>query len=117
MVSKTPAQRVRRYRRRMARSLGLTRVEVMVPRDRVPELRAYATVLREPAVARAQLALLIERAVREFGARCLWNVDLSRRDEAMRQVIVERLRKHGGHEGWRLAMEIDAQARKAAAGS
>ena len=114
-VDKTGASRVRRYRRRMAGTLGLMRLEVMVPRARADEVRAYAGRLREATVARAKLDQLLDVAVRRFGARCLWNVDLSRRDEATRQTIVARLRKHGGHEGWRLAMEIEDLSRKAAA--
>jgi hypothetical protein len=106
------ASRVRRYRRRMADRLGLVRVEVMVPRDRAGEVRAHAARLREAATARAKLSALLDEAVRHFGARCLWNIDLSRRDAEMHRVIVARLRKHGGHAGWRLAAEIEALSRK-----
>ncbi|MGQ0664990.1 MAG: hypothetical protein ACT4P2_15695 [Pseudomonadota bacterium] len=114
MTDVTVAARVRRHRRRMARTLGLVRVEVVVPRERADGVKAYATRLRETAVARAKLDRLLDRAVRRFGPRCLWNVDLARRDEPMRAIIVSRLRKHGGHEGWRLASEIEEMARKAA---
>jgi hypothetical protein len=66
-------------------------------------------------MGRAKLDRLLQRAVAEFGPLCLWNLDLSRRDDAMREVIVMRLRKYGGHGGWRLAGEIEAAARAAAA--
>lgn len=115
-MDNTVAARVRRYRRRMAGSLGLARVEVMVPSHRADEVRAYAARLRAAAMARTELDKRLDEAVRRFGARCLWNVDLSRRDDAMRRLIVTRLRKHGGHEGWRLAMDIEELARKTASG-
>jgi hypothetical protein len=115
MVDRTVAARVMRHRRRMARTLGLVRVEVVVPRAHADGVKAYAARLRGAVVARAKLDALLDRAVRQFGPRCLWNVDLARRDEPMRAIIVARLRKHGGHDGWRLAMEIEESARKAAA--
>jgi hypothetical protein len=57
----------------------------------------------------------MDRAVVEFGARCLWNLDVRRRDEKMRDIVVMRLRKHGGHDGWKLAMKITDAARRASA--
>ena len=113
MADRTGAARVRRYRRRMSRGLGLARVEVLVPHEQAAHVRAYAASLRDAAVARAKVNKLLDRAVREFGPRCLWNVDVSQRDEVTRAIIVARLRKHGGHDGWRLAMEIDELAHKA----
>jgi non-ribosomal peptide synthetase component F len=100
----------------MAGTLGLVRLEVIVPRTRVDAVRAYAVRLREATLARTRLDQLLDAAVRRFDARCFWNVDLSRRDPATRQLIVSRLRKHGGHAGWRLATDIEDLLRKAAAG-
>lgn len=115
MPDRTIARRVRRYRRKLADIHGLVRVEVLVPRDKTQEVREFAARLRAPAAGRAKLDRLLQQAVTEFGPLCLWNLDLSRRDDTMREVILARLRKYGGHRGWQLAGEIDAAARLAAA--
>lgn len=115
MADYTVASRVKRYRQRLSERRGLVRVEVMVPKEEVPTLRSFAAKLRARAAARDQLRELLDRAVEEFGPRCLWNVDLARRDDAMQAVIVSRLRKHGGHNGWNLASAIEQAARDAAA--
>lgn len=114
MADYTVARRVKRYRQRLSEGRGLVRVEVMVPKKEAASLRRFAAELRNRAAARDQLHRLLDRAVHEFGPRCLWNVDLARRDEAMRSVIVSRLRKHGGHGGWHLASAIEQAARDAA---
>ena len=107
----------------------MVRVEVMVPQISAEALRAYAANLRASAKARvpkgdaearrvlaaelrARAKALIERnelaraAIEQFGASCLWNVDLSRPIDALIPVIIERLRLHGGHAGWRMATKL-----------
>lgn len=109
MPDLTVAKRVQRFRRRRADE-GLVRVELVVPRDKVAQIKAYAAELRAPAIASRRLERLIETAIDRFAPTCFWNIDLSRRDAAIRDVMVARLRKHGGHDGWALASEIDRMA-------
>jgi hypothetical protein len=114
MADRTAADRVKRYRRRLVEQHGLARVEVLVPRDKVAAVRSYAAQLRAPKRSQMALDRLVDEAIERFAPTCLWNVDVSRRDAVMREVIVSRLRKHGGHEGWRLAAEIERAARQTA---
>jgi hypothetical protein len=88
---------------------GLIRVEVLVP----PEGRE--TILKEAGKLRSahrhtyawndHLEALFQEALARFGTRCLWNAKPTKSIEGIR-VIVDRLRKYGGMDAWRLAAEI-----------
>jgi hypothetical protein len=53
-----------------------------------------------------ELQKLHTEAISRFGAQCLWNASPSQTMDGMR-VIVDRLRRYGGMEAWRLATEIE----------
>lgn len=53
-----------------------------------------------------ELQKLYTEATSRFGAQCLWNASPSQTMDGMR-VIVDRLRRYGGMEALRLALEIE----------
>jgi hypothetical protein len=53
-----------------------------------------------------ELQKLHTEAISRFGAQCLWNASPSQTMYGMR-VIVDRLRRYGSMEAWRLATEIE----------
>ena len=53
-----------------------------------------------------QLHALIELAINQFGPTCFGNVRLTGNDGSDLPLIIDRLRKYGGMNGWRLASEI-----------
>lgn len=96
-----------REQRRLA---GLKRVEVVVPSDKVDLVRAYAAELREgsDSEARQRVRQLLVKAYRNFGARCLDNieVDPDRADFADAAVVAAALMHRGNAEAYKLGREI-----------
>jgi hypothetical protein len=69
-----------------------------------------ARAVDERIARQAEIAALVDEAFRRFRARCFWNVRADRPLSLLAPLVGRRLRKYGGHEGLRLAAEIDTAA-------
>jgi hypothetical protein len=69
-----------------------------------------ARAVRERLVRQERVRELLDEAMRRFGAKCLWNVNLDQPTARLVPEIYTRLRKYGGMEGIKLAMAIEALA-------
>ena len=52
---------------------------------------------------------LLDRAVEDFGPRCLWNVPAELPLRARAKIVYDQISKYGGVEGMRRAVEIRDQ--------
>lgn len=99
---------------RRSRFVLATKRQDMVVQTGTPEksaLMAAATEANHPTAdsAGADIASLRAIALKRYRSRCFWNIQVPD-GPAGNQIIVERLKKHGDMEAWRLAVEIEALA-------
>lgn len=76
---------------------------------KVQGAQAFATTSANPAAAGRRIAELRSLALSRYAGCCFWNMRVPAGAEGDK-VIVERLKKHGDMEAWRLAVEIEALA-------
>lgn len=82
------------------------------PRDKIDMLRrSKIDELSDPEVANAYDGLYA-RAIGEFGAMCLWNINTQPTDEGM-DIIAEQLMKYGDFKAWKLAALIKSRIGRA----
>ena len=105
-------ERVRAHRRSL-QSLGLQRVELIVPADKVSAIKQYATKLRKSAkkLTKAQLSeirSLVREAFEKHQSSCLDNisVDLMRVGPVEAQVVANALMKRGDSDAFKLGRRI-----------
>jgi len=60
----------------------------------------------------ANIENMVSMAIDRFSSSCFWNVKIPTSIEASLPLVVGRLRKYGGMEGWRLAASITEAAGK-----
>jgi hypothetical protein len=106
-------QRVSKVRERH-RKAGFKRVEVLVPKDQVDALKAYAAQLREGSQSeRVEKARkLIAKAYRQFHASCLDNIDVNPEDANLSDaaVVAAALMHRGNAEAFKLGRQLRSLA-------
>lgn len=106
-------QQVSKVRERH-RKAGFKRVEVLVPKDQVDALKAYAAQLREGSQSeRVEKARkLIAKAYRKFHASCLDNIDVDpdAADLADAAVVAAALMHRGNTEAFKLGRQLRSLA-------
>lgn len=100
-------------RLRMRRSqVGLKRVEVYVPRDKVDLLKAYVAQLSAESESERLLKVrkLVGKAYEKYGASCLDNVSVvpARANFSDAAVVAAALIHRGNIDAYRLGREINA---------
>ena len=65
------------------------------------------------SIAENHLQELLERAVKQYGTICLWNIRADSSPESMR-VVARHLKTYGNLAAWRLGAEIEAELSRAA---
>jgi hypothetical protein len=105
-------ERVRAHRRSL-QSLGLQRVELVVPANKVEAIKRYATKLRKSAkkpnkAQITELRSLVHEAFEKYRSSCLDNisVNLGRIGPAEAQVVANALMKRGGSDAFILGRRI-----------
>jgi hypothetical protein len=108
------SERVSQSRERRRRA-GLKRVEILVPNDKVDLVRAYVAQLREGSDSelREKVRTLVEKAYRNFHARCLDNihVDPARADLADAAIVAAALMHRGNADAYKLGRQISGLVR------
>ena len=82
--------------------------------NRGPKLIFWAQgTLRMDRISEERLRELLETAVQQFGAQCLWNIQPDLTPASMR-VMARQLKTYGNMTAWRLGTEIEAELDRAA---
>jgi hypothetical protein len=107
-------ERVSRLRERY-RQAGLVRVEVLVPKDKVNAVKAYAAQLREGSQSDrlGKIRKLLAKAYQKHRASCLDNIDVNpaSADFGDAAVVAAALMNRGNAEAFKLGREIHSLAR------
>jgi hypothetical protein len=64
-------------------------------------------------ISEKRLRDLLDAAVEQFGARCLWNIRPTPTPSSMR-IVARQLKTYGNLAAWRLGAEIEAELVRAA---
>ena len=107
-------ERVRQSRERR-RQAGLKRVEVMVPKEKVEQLKAYAADLREGSQSEvvSEARKLIARAYRKYRARCLDNILIDPENAGLSDaaIVAAALMHRGDADAYKLGQQLNRLAR------
>ena len=108
------SERISRHRERQRRA-GFMRVEVLIPKDKVDAVRAYAAQLREGSQSERinQARKLVEKAYQRYHASCLDNIAIKpeNADLGDAAVIAAALMHRGNAQAFKLGRQIRDIAR------
>lgn len=104
MIDRTKAARLRQFRA-LRKQAGLKRLDAFAAPDLADRLAALAA-------SSGRLALLNKEAIEQFRSTCFWNVPPDMPTLEFAELAIDRLRKHGGMAGWRLATRIIAERQR-----